>query len=202
MQYYNRKDYKLEISSIKSIRSLQKKAWDPLVKEDTPLFNYDFLNCLERSGCTKTETGWEPNHFIFKKNQKTVCIVPTFRKFNSNGEFVFDHAWADAYHRLGIKYYPKLLAGVPFTPVNGNRIFYDKNSTNILDNFIPILKNKLKDHKLSSFHLNFIDKKQSDILKNFNFLQRIGIQYHWINDGYEKFDDFLKTLKNKKKKIF
>ena len=83
------------------------------------LFNYDFLNCLERSGCTKTETGWEPNHFIIKKNQKIICIVPTFRKFNSNGEFVFDHAWADAYHRLGIKYYPKLLAGVPFTPVNG-----------------------------------------------------------------------------------
>ena len=200
MQYYNKKDYKLEISSIKSIRFLQKKVWDPLVKEDTPLFNYDFLNCLERSGCTKTETGWEPNHFIIKKNQKTICIVPTFRKFNSNGEFVFDHAWADAYHRLGIKYYPKLLAGVPFTPVNGNRIFYDKNSINILDNFIPILKNELEDRKLSSFHLNFIDKKQSDILKNFNFLQRIGIQYHWINDGYEKFDDFLKTLKNKKKK--
>ena len=91
------------------------------------------------------------------------------------------------------KFNPHILSA--YTP-------YDKNSINILDNFIPILKNELKDHKLSSFHLNFIDKKQSDILKNFNFLQRIGIQYHWINDGYEKFDDFLKTLKNKKKKYF
>ena len=194
------KDYKLEISSIKSVRSLQKQIWDPLVKEDTPLFNYDFLNCLEQSGCTKTETGWEPNHFIIKKKQKTICIVPAFRKFNSNGEFVFDHAWADAYHRLGMNYYPKLLAGVPFTPVNGNRIFYDKDAINILDNIVPILKDKLENHKLSSFHLNFIDKTQSDVLKNFNFLQRIGIQYHWINRGYETFDDFLETLKTKKKK--
>ncbi len=201
MQYYNKKDYKLEISSINSICSLQKKIWDPLVKEDTPLFNYDFLNSLEQSGCTKTETGWEPNHFIIKKNQKTICIVPAFRKYNSNGEFVFDHAWADAYHRLGMNYYPKLLAGVPFTPVNGNRIFYDKNSINILDDIIPILKNELEDQRHSSFHLNFIDKKQSDVLKNYNFLQRIGIQYHWINHDYRTFDDFLETLKTKKKKI-
>ena len=189
----------MEISSIDSISSINKSDWDCFVENESPLFDYEFLLCLENSLCTNLETGWQPNHFIFKTNKKINCLIPTFKKFNSNGEFVFDHSWANAYYRLGLQYYPKFLSAIPFTPVNGNRIF-TLNKNNRFKENIKLMIEKLEDDGSSSFHFNFISKHQSDKLEELGFLKRMGIQYHWVNNNYSDFNDFLSCLKSKKKK--
>ena len=188
----------MEILSIDSISSINKNEWDCLVENESPLFDYEFLLCLENSLCTNLETGWQPNHFIFKKKKKINCLIPAYKKFNSNGEFVFDHSWANAYYRLGLQYYPKFLSAIPFTPVNGSRIFTN-NNTRFTEN-IKLLIDKLETENSSSFHFNFINKQQSDRLDELGFNKRVGIQYHWINNDYSNFDDFLSCLKSKKKK--
>ena len=189
----------MEILSIDSISSINKNEWDCLVENESPLFDYEFLLCLENSSCTNLETGWQPNHFVFKKNEKIKCLIPTYKKFNSNGEFVFDHGWANAYYRLGLQYYPKFLSAIPFTPVNGGRIFTNDNNARFTEN-IKLLIDKLETENSSSFHFNFIDKQQSDRLDKLGFDKRVGIQYHWINNDYSDFEDFLSCLKSKKKK--
>ena len=189
----------MEILSIDSISSINKNEWDCLVENESPLFDYEFLLCLENSSCTNLETGWQPNHFIFKKNKKIKCLIPTYKKFNSNGEFVFDHGWANAYYRLGLQYYPKFLSAIPFTPVNGGRIFTNDNNTRFSEN-IKLLIDKLETENSSSFHFNFINKQQSEKLDELGFNKRVGIQYHWVNNDYSDFDDFLSCLKSKKKK--
>lgn len=189
----------MKILSIDSIKSVKKNEWDNLVSNESPLFDYEFLLSLENSLCTNLETGWQPNHFIFKKNESISCIIPAFKKFNSNGEFVFDHSWANAYYRLGLQYYPKFLSAIPFTPVNGNRIFTESNDSRFTES-IKLLTDRLEIENSSSFHFNFINKKQSDKLQDFGFLKRLGIQYHWINNNYSSFNDFLSCLKSKKKK--
>ncbi len=190
-----------EISNLNSIKFIDKYIWNKLVSSDNPLMSYDFFLALENSECTSSANGWEPHHFIVKNVNKIVGIIPNFIKTNSNGEYVFDHAWADAYHRIGKNYYPKYLSAIPFTPINGDRFFfsqelYENEKTEITNSLIK----KVKKENIETFHFNFINKEQSNYLEKFGFLQRVGIQYHWNNQNYDCFEDFLSRLKSKKKK--
>ena len=189
-----------KILSKSSISSVNKNEWDNLINNENPFLKHDFFRALEESKCTSKDTGWEANHFLILKDKKICGIIPTFKKFNSNGEYVFDHSWADAYSRLGLNYYPKLLSGIPFTPINSEKIFIDKSIINSFEVFFPALMNEIKKKNISSFHLNFSEKFQSDALKKLGFHQRIGIQYHWKNNNYNSFDDFLSKFKSKKRK--
>lgn len=188
----------LSIKSINSIKEISKSEWDNLVETESPLFDYDFLKSMEESGCTSKQLGWEPNHIIFAENRKILCIIPNYKKLNSNGEYVFDHNWAQAYYQTGLEYYPKLLTAIPFTPINGKRLFFDEKYN--FNKYVSFLKKFIQEQKFSSFHFNFIEKCQSDNLTTFGFFQRLGIQYHWKNKNYLNFEDFLSNLKSKKKK--
>ena len=189
----------LNISSIKSVTEISRSKWNEL-SENNILTDYDFFYSLEASQCTSIETGWIPNHLIFRLDNEIIAIIPTFKKLNSFGEYVFDHSWADAYHRIGVNYYPKLLTAIPFTPINTNKILIHKLYLNKFDEIIIKFKDYLSNNTSSSYHINFINIEDSEKLKNYKFFQRIGIQYHWTNNNYSNFNDFLSEFRSKKKK--
>ena len=189
----------LEVNSVNSISKIPKETWENIVDIDNPFFAYDFLLSLEKSGCTNLDTGWVPNHLIVERKGAIIAIIPNFIKYHSAGEYVFDQNWANAFINLGLNYYPKFLSAVPFTPINGDRIFYNKPLEDI-DDFFEILIKFLKKQNISSHHFNFISKSQSNIMEKSGFLTRLGLQYHWYNDNYINFDDYLDSFKLKKKK--
>ena len=189
----------LEVNSVNSISKIPIETWENIVDIDNPFFAYDFLLSLEKSGCTNLDTGWVPNHLIVERKGAIIAIIPNFIKYHSAGEYVFDQNWANAFINLGLNYYPKFLSAVPFTPINGDRIFYNKPLEDI-DDFFEILIKFLKKQNISSHHFNFISKSQSDIMEKSGFLTRLGLQYHWYNDNYINFDDYLDSFKLKKKK--
>ncbi len=183
------------VSTIKDLKSFCSKN----LKDEPPFINFDFFYYLEITNCTGKNAGWVPEHIIIKENNSIIGVIPNFRKFNSYGEYVFDQIFENAHHQLGFEYYPKYLSAIPFTPVTRKRFFYN-NEKNIPQEIYGKLIKFLKKKQVSSFHINFINKKISDELKKNNFLQRIGIQYHWKNRCYKEFDDFLSDLKARKKK--
>ena len=189
----------LEVNSVNSISKIPKETWENIVDIDNPFFAYDFLLSLEKSGCTNLDTGWVPNHLIVERKGAIIAIIPNYIKYHSAGEYVFDQNWANAFINLGLNYYPKFLSAVPFTPINGDRIFYNKSLEDI-DDFFEILIKFLKKQNISSHHFNFISKSQSNIMEKSGFLTRLGLQYHWYNDNYINFDDYLDSFKLKKKK--
>ena len=201
MENYKSTQNEFNISILNSISSVDKETWNNLILDEKPLMDYEFFLAMEKSNCTSKLNGWEPFHFLVKKNNIIVGIIPNFKKLNSNGEYVFDHSWADAYHRFGINYYPKFLSAIPFTPINGIRFFFSSKLTiNEKNKIIISLIKKIEENQVETFHINFINHDQSNYLKDFNFMQRIGIQYHWSNNNYNSFSDFLSMLKSKKKK--
>ena len=191
----------LEVNSVDSVLKIPQETWENIVDIDNPFFAYDFLLSLEKSGCTNIDTGWAPNHLIIQRKGVIIAIIPNYTKYHSAGEYVFDQNWASAYINLGLNYYPKFLSAVPFTPINGDRIFYNKSLEKI-DDFFKILIKFLKKQNISSHHFNFISKTQSNIMEKSGFLTRLGLQYHWYNDNYIDFDDYLDSFKQKKKKMY
>ena len=185
------------ISSIKEIETFCKQYF----KDNSPFIDYNFYKNLETSKCTAKETGWIPEHIVFKNQNQITGFIPNFRKLNSNGEYVFDHIFINAYNQLGIKYFPKFLSATPFTPVKRENFIYanEKVDFSILCELITEL---LLKKKIPSFHINFIEAKISNKLKQNNFLQRLGIQYYWYNRSYKTFECFLSSLKRKKKKKY
>ena len=141
-------------------------------------------------------------HYIEYKNDEIIALCPLYLKSHSYGEYIFDHAWADAYHRHGLNYYPKLQSAIPFTPVTGERIFVNKKIKNKKDKIKEIINNIINEAKrlnVSSAHFNFI-KNPNDWDANEPIMIREGIQFHWKNNDYKSFDDFLSTLSSRKRK--
>lgn len=187
------------IESISSIKQISKKDWENIIGMENPFIAYEFLLSLEESGCTNSNNGWIPNHLLIKLGKKVVGIIPNFIKYHSAGEYVFDQNWANAYFNLGLNYYPKFLSAVPFTPINGDRIFLNNSIKNLSD-FLKTISDYLTKQDISSHHFNFISKLQSQIMEKSGFLTRLGIQYHWYNNNYKTFDDYLDSFKLKKRK--
>ena len=190
---------------IDSIDKINRNDWNECAGIDHPFTQHEFLSALENSKSANSDTGWKPYHYIeTNKNNKIIALCPLYIKSHSYGEYIFDHSWAEAYQRYGLNYYPKLQSAIPFTPVTGERIIIsslikDKmlKKTQILNNIID----ETKKINVSSVHFNFI-QEPSDIRKNnLNVLIRQGIQYHWKNNNYKSFDDFLKSLSSRKRKV-
>lgn len=184
-----------------SIRLFRREAWDKCNLEGNIFLSYDFLYLLEKSGSVGKEKGWQPVYFGLYKNNILIACCASFIKYHSQGEYVFDHSWANAYSSLGLSYYPKLLIASPFSPVTGLRILInpesdDTSKAHLLKKIIQFCKDK----KLSSLHINFFDRKELAFLKKNNFLLRYGEQFHFLNDGYSSFEDFLNSLSYKKRK--
>jgi uncharacterized protein len=168
-----------------------------------PFVSYAFLSALEESGCISGRTGWAPLHVLVEDAQQhLVAAAPCYLKSHSLGEYVFDHAWADAYARAGGRYYPKLQVSVPFTPVTGPRLLVapEAAAAPARATLINGLRALCAETKASSIHLTFLARRDSERLAEAGFLQRTDQQFHWFNQGFGTFDDFLAALASRKRK--
>jgi predicted N-acyltransferase len=190
---------------IDSINKINLDQWNECVGLDHPFTRFEFLSALENSNSASIKTGWKPCHYIEKnKDQKIIAICPLYIKSHSFGEYIFDHVWADAYHRHGLNYYPKLQSAIPFTPVTGERIIINNIVKDKSNKRIEILKRIIKKAEIlniSSVHFNFINNSLEIKKVDINLLSRKGIQFHWKNNNYNNFEEFLKTLSSRKRKV-
>jgi predicted N-acyltransferase len=164
---------------------------------------YAFLSALEEAGCVGAGTGWSPAHVLVEnENEELVAAAPCYLKTHSMGEYVFDHAWADAYTRAGGRYYPKLQLSIPFTPVTGPRLLVrpDADFEFAQGALVAGLRALRQQTGASSIHATFLPKSQFDALTGQGFLGRIDQQFHWFNESYGTFDDVLASLSSRKRK--
>ena len=163
-------------------------------KEEDIFFSFEFLSALEESDCLDADSGWTPNYLV----HETDTVIPFYEKENSHGEFVFDYAWANAYFRYGQRYYPKLVMSVPFTPVDGNRIFSKSNKDGM--SALNSLVDYTRQNDFSSLHALFVAKEQRDIFSSQEFIERNDCNFIWKNQSYSDFDDFLEALSSRHRK--
>lgn len=193
---------KIEITLTPGLRDVDAAAWDALANPPDarrdPFITHAFLSTLEESRCVGADSGWEPCHLLAHEDGALVGALPLYAKSHSYGEYVFDHAWADALRRAGGNYYPKLQCAVPFTPVTGRRIFATNDS--VRDMLIAGAKEAARKLDASSIHITFPTHDEWARSGELGYLQRTGVQFHWTNEGYQSFDDFLAALSSQKRK--
>jgi uncharacterized protein len=192
----------IEMRVHESIRDIARAEWDSLAGDDVPPFlKHTFLDALERAGCVKAERGWLPTHLTFWDDGQLVAAAPAYVKGNSEGEFVFDYGWADFAERLGIRYYPKLLLAVPFTPATGPRLLVRRGAD--ADRLVMAaaegVRRLVDANRISGAHVLFLPPEQAEHFDRSGFVQRWGVQYQWHNRGYGSFDDFLSTFTSKRR---
>ncbi|MBI2985505.1 MAG: GNAT family N-acetyltransferase [Deltaproteobacteria bacterium] len=189
---------KLTIKIIRKISEVERADWDRLLGKGSPFMMWDWLDAFEQTGCVKEESGWLPHHVIVEKGGKVIGGCPMYLKLHSMGEFVFDFEWADYAHRQGIRYYPKMLVGVPFTLVTGPRFVTDsrEDRQRLIQFMGQALIRAARENKISSVHVNFCLKDEGEALEQIGFMPRIGLQYHWHNRGYDSFDDYLAAFRS------
>lgn len=165
-----------------------------------PFVSFEFLSALEESGSATARTGWQPFHLALEEGSRLIGVMPLYVKGHSQGEYVFDYAWADAWHRAGQNYYPKLQASVPFTPATGRRALVgapDEASERLL---LGAAVQVCEQVELSSLHITFMPEPEWRLAGELGYLRRMDQQYHWHNPGYGSFEAFLDDLSSKKRK--
>jgi uncharacterized protein len=185
------------VALITSINEIAAADWNALT-DGTPLLSYAFLSALENTGCVGKGTGWNPYPLTVRQGGQLVGAMPLYLKSQSYGEYVFDWAWADAYQRSGLDYYPKLLSAIPFSPITSARLLARNDATKML--MIEALENTMQQHKLSSAHVLFPDDACAKLFEAAGWLKRKGVQFRWQNKNYADFEAFLATLNHDKRK--
>ena len=189
----------IEIRLNPSVASLPAEEWDALDPTRNPFTSHCFLSILEESGSVGAGTGWSPAPLTMTDGEGLLlAALPAYLKGHSQGEYVFDHAWADAWHRAGGNYYPKLQIAVPFTPATGPRVLARDEATALTT--LRGAESLCRQEGLSSAHATFIAPAQLPIFERAGWLIRRDIQFHWQNRGYESFDAFLASLSSRKRK--
>ncbi|MCX8507882.1 MAG: GNAT family N-acetyltransferase [Rhodobacteraceae bacterium] len=198
----------LTIRRLEAIGEVPAVDWDSCACPETshgraedPFTTHRFLSALEQSGSVGKGSGWVPCHLIAEDGDRMVGVMPLYLKFHSQGEYIFDHHWAEAYERAGGRYYPKLQSAVPFTPVTGRRLLTapaapEGTRTALLASAVEIAAQA----GLSSLHLTFCTQIEVEIGTKVGLLPRLSQQFHWHNQGYQSFDDFLGQLASRKRK--
>ncbi|MEJ2609617.1 MAG: GNAT family N-acetyltransferase [Candidatus Thiodiazotropha sp.] len=184
------------------IDDLQADEWNRLVIDDNPFLKHEFLAALEHNSCVGQVFGWLPCHLTVREEGRLVGLSPLYVKNNSYGEFVFDHAWADAYQRSGLNYYPKLVSAAPYTPASGARLLVDSSVDvrEVRDLMIDATLSLVAESDFSSMHWLFTTPEEGKSLQSRGMLERLGVQFHWQNPGYSDFDHFLSQLTAKRRK--
>ena len=185
------------IQVLDSLASIAAADWDALAANH-PLLSHAFLHALHESGCASAETGWAPCYLTLWRDSRLAAAMPLYLKSHSYGEYVFDWAWADAYQRHGLRYYPKLLNAVPFTPVTGPRLM----ATNEADRctLIDAALDFARDTGVSSLHCLFPDEAEVGAFESAGLMLRASVQFHWRNEGFADFDAFLARMNHDKRK--
>ena len=185
------------------VSELSAQQWNPLVGGGSPFLEWDWLASLEESGCVRAEHGWQAKPLVVREGDALVAACPVYLKSHSEGEFVFDWGWADAAERAGIRYYPKLLVGVPFTPVTGTRFLtgsaQGEDRRSLVQLMAGALREICRNNEFSSVHVNFCLDEEARVLEDDAYHLRVGLQYHWRNAGYGSFDDYLGQLRSKRR---
>ena len=190
--------YRFDLSE--SISHIDKDEWNMLSGISNPFLRYEFLEALESSGAVSANTGWQPLHLRLFEDNDCIAILPLYLKSHSYGEYVFDWAWADAYERHGLDYYPKLLTAIPFSPTTGPRIATHKDLSDIIPVLAQIIKQLCEEKETSSWHGLFLEENQHHLLEKQGFQSRLGSQYHWFNKNYSSFEHFLESFSSRKRK--
>ena len=197
----------IEVESVGGIAAIDAGVWDGLANSRrgsyNPTLRHAFFRALEESGSIVPEAGWLPRHLVARDSERRIrAVLPLYLKGHSFGEYVFDQGWAEAYERHGLDYYPKLLAAVPVTPVPGRRcLMADVAADRTYGEALATAAVELaRRENLSSVHATFLEEAEARSLERAGWLVRLGQQYHWRNDGFERFDDFLATLASRKRK--
>jgi predicted N-acyltransferase len=191
---------KLQLERLTTLGAIDAASWNALAG-DSPFLKHQFLRALEQSGCVGDGTAWQPCYIVARDDHGLAGALPLFIKYDSHGEFVFDWSWADAYERAGRSYYPKLVAAVPFTPATGRRLLLrDAESADIAAQLVDAARATAHELGASSLHVLFPTGSERETLERGGFLTRKGCQFHWANDGYASFDDFLGRFSADKRK--
>ena len=190
-----------------SISSIAPEAWAGLSgvargegEVYNPFVSHAYLSALEESGSAVSKSGWQPRHILIEEDGRLVAAMPCYGKSHSQGEYVFDHAWADAFERAGGRYYPKLQATVPFTPATGPRLLVRGDRPELKLALAGALSNEAERLGLSSAHVTFMPEAELPFLEDNGFLHRTDQQFHFINNGYANHDEFLAELSSSKRK--
>lgn len=184
---------------IDSIEQIEQSDWNALWSSQYPFTKYEFLHALESSGSTTESSGWQPYHLVGKENDQLVFVMPMYLKTHSYGEYVFDWAWADAYSRVGLEYYPKLVNAIPFTPATGPRWAAAKGADFNFNSVYECIVEKAKELNASSFHSLFPDTLSRSLQRE-KLIERKGCQFHWFNENYADFDEYLSHFSSRKRK--
>jgi predicted N-acyltransferase len=212
----------LRVEAAPDLSGVDAGAWNAMVGEDDPFLEYEFLRSLETTGVVGDGTPWQPRHVTAWRGSQLLGAVPFYLRWDSYGEYIFDFGWAEAYARAGLRYYPKGVVAVPFTPVTGSRILLAPGLTLAADpsgghgaigdeialaagqavaaGMVEALMQLASTLDLSGVHFLFPRREEHDFLVGRGFLSRITHQYHWENRGYASFDDYLADLRSKKRK--
>ncbi|MDH3510218.1 MAG: GNAT family N-acetyltransferase [Gammaproteobacteria bacterium] len=193
----------LRAEIIDGINEVKPSAWNNLQGTDYPFLRHEFLAALETAACVGPGTGWHPCHAVlYDAEENLIGAMPLYQKTNSWGEFVFDFAWADAYRQAGLRYYPKLVSAVPYTPATSPRLLLAPgcDPTAVLSKLIDAARQLATRLRLSSLHLLFPTEQQAKQLAGQDLLIRKDCQFHWHNRDYESFEDFLGELTSQKRK--
>ncbi len=197
----------LQVHIIDSLATVDAVQWNVLGGDKEPFLSHEFLGALERNRCLSEEFGWYPRHLLIRdSNGVLLGAMPMYIKTNSYGEFVFDWSWASAYERSGLDYYPKLVTAVPYTPVSGPRLLTHPDTHADVD--AKLIKQIMAqqaikyatDQQFSGMHWLFTTDEDTQVLKDLKLPLRMGCQYHWHNNGYENFDQFMEAFSSRKRK--
>ncbi|WP_349236042.1 GNAT family N-acetyltransferase [Devosia sp. FKR38] len=181
-------------------------VWNSLVPStqgmvDNPFLDHAFFLALEESGCATARTGWQPQHILLSDaSGAPVGLMPLFLKSHSMGEYVFDHGWADALERAGGSYYPKLQCSVPFTPATAPKLLVPSGDPAIRAALLDAAQQLAHQRDASSVHATFLPEAEANAMAADGWLKRLDTQFHWHNEGYASFDDFLESLSSRKRK--
>jgi predicted N-acyltransferase len=186
-----------------SLREVAPESWNRLIGDAFPFAEYDYLLALEEGHCVGIEPGWEPRYLTLWEGKQLQAACYLYRKTNSNGEYIFDWDWANAYQRYGQRYFPKLTSAVPFTPATGPKLLVAADASNPRELQQQLLASALElaqQEGCSSLHFLFIPAEEREIYEAAGLLLRHSFQFHWQNQGYGSFEDFLSRLRSKRRK--
>lgn len=189
------------------MKDFDRDEWNLFARQgsSSPFLEYTWLSALEEGACVTQDSGWIPRHLALRdpSTSTLLALAPSYVKLNSLGEFVFDQNFADASYSVGEPYYPKLLIGIPFTPAGGRRILTisDERRPDLLPVFARAVVQLCGTMELSSAHVNFCEKDEAQAFAAAGYFHRLGVQYHWSNEGFQDFDHFLMEKFKSKKRI-
>ncbi len=185
-----------------SLEQIPASDWNTITGTDYPFLRHEFLHGLEQTGCTTTGTGWQPCHLVLRDAAGILAVMPLYLKSHSYGEYVFDWSWADAWQRSGLSYYPKLVTAIPFTPATGPRLCMrlDADADMAWKAVLQAIHQFANKQGISSWHLLFPEEAVASQLLRAGLHRRTATQFHWFNEDYKCFDDFLASFTSRKRK--